>query len=389
MMKIAQICTNAMSGSVGKIARDISNTLLSRGHECVICYARGKNYANDHAYRFESALSVYSHIIKARLFDSDGLHSKKATKDLISFLEKYKPDIVHLHCLHGYYINYPMLFEYLKKNQIKIVWTMHDCWAFTGHCSYFDTVRCSKWQKECRNCEQKKEYPRSIWMDRSQKNFIIKKRIFTSLDASNVEIVTPSYWLKELIQKSFLSKYSVQVINNDVDYNFFFIDSNIAIENRVLGVANIWDDRKGLPDFIALSKLLPSNFEILIVGASDRQIKMLNQYGIKAIKRTSNITELANLYRSSAILFNPTYQDNYPTVNVEAIACGLPVVTYRTGGSPEIIEKTSWGKVVEKNDYTSIIDYLKIATSRDLKNCPLLQNQMIDNYLILYKQMIE
>ena len=192
-MKIAQICTNAMSGSVGKIARDLSLSLIARGHESVVCYSRGKDY-NNHAFKFGNKLEIYNHALLARLFDSDGLYSKKATGDLIEFLKQYKPDIVHLHCLHGYYLNYPMLFKYLK-NKLT-VWTMHDCWAYTGHCAFYDFEGCNKWVEGCNNCPQKGAYPKSIVLDGSKRNYEIKKKIFNTIPKKNIKIVTPSAWLK-------------------------------------------------------------------------------------------------------------------------------------------------------------------------------------------------
>ncbi len=387
-MRIAQICTNAMSGSVGKIARSLSESLNANGNECVVCYARGKDYSNDSSFRFGSKQSIYWNVLNARLFDSDGLHSKGATKDLIEYLDNFSPDIIHIHCLHGYYLNYQILFKYLKDSKKKVVWTMHDCWAYTGHCAFYDFVECSKWKVNCEKCPQKGSYPKSLLLDCSKRNFETKKDAFTSLSVDDLKIVTPSHWLKAEIKKSFLSKYSITVINNDVDWRAFYMDNDVTIEKRILGVANIWDRRKGLSDFIELSKVIPDEYKILIVGASDEQIKLLSRHKIDAIGRTSNIEELANLYRTSTILFNPTYEDNYPTVNVEAISCGLPVVTYKTGGSPEIIEKTGMGRIVEKKDYSAVIDYLDEAYLRSANERPMIKNHMVEQYLSVYNEMI-
>lgn len=387
-MRIAQICTNAMSGSVGKIARNLSEALIAKGHECIVCYARGKEYSSDNSFRFGSKQSIYWHVLNARLFDSDGLHSKGATRYLIKHLEKYNPDIIHIHCLHGYYINYQILFNYLKDSKKKVVWTMHDCWAYTGHCAFYDFEGCNKWEIKCDHCPQKGSYPKSILMDCSRRNYAAKKDAFTLLGVDDMKIVTPSVWLKKEIGRSFLSKYLITVINNDVDLKVFYLDKETAIKKRILGVANIWDRRKGLNDFIELSKVIPDEYKILIVGASEEQIKTLAEYGIDAIGRTSNIEELANLYRTSTILFNPTYEDNYPTVNVEAISCGLPVVTYKTGGSPEIVEKTGMGRIVEKKDYTTVVGYLDVAYTRKFDIKPAIENQMVAQYISLYEKLI-
>lgn len=387
-MRIAQICTNAMSGSVGKIARNLSESLVANGHECIVCYARGKEYSSDSSFRFGSKQSIYWHVLNARLFDSDGFHSKGATKDLIKYLESLNPDIIHIHCLHGYYLNYQMLFKYFKDSKKKVVWTMHDCWAYTGHCAFYDFVECSKWKVNCEQCPQKGSYPKSLLLDCSKRNFETKKDAFTSLSVDDLKIVTPSRWLKNEIKKSFLSKYPITVINNDVDLRAFYIDKDVTIEKKILGVANIWDRRKGLNDFIELSKVIPDEYKILIVGASEDQIKKLAEYGIDAIGRTSNIEELANLYRTSTILLNPTYEDNYPTVNVEAISCGLPVVTYKTGGSPEIVENTGMGRIVEKKDFVAVVGYLDEAYKRALDKKPAIENKMVAQYLALYEELI-
>ena len=385
VMKIVQICTNAMSGSVGKIARDINEELGKRGYESTVCYGRGKDYIS-RGFRIESSFSVISHAIFARLFDSDGLHSIVSTKRLIRFLEEFKPDIIHLHCLHGYYINYPLLVEYIRKARIKVVWTMHDCWAFTGHCAFYDYIGCSKWTKLCFNCPQKHSYPKSLLWDGAKRNYKLKKRLFTSLNSDRIVIVTPSHWLKTELSKSFLNSIECRVIYNDVSDDVFFADSNLKRKKVILGVANVWDRRKGLLDFIGLSQYVPSDYEILIVGASEKQIEYMAKFGVKAIGRTSNSNELAQLYRTSTILFNPTYEDNYPTVNVEAIKCGLPVVTYNSGGSSEIIKRTGMGLVVEKKDYKSVIEYLDVAyTAKPLNNQ--FDNSMLDEYLNLYNEL--
>ncbi len=384
-MKIAQICTNAMSGSVGKIARTLSLSLQNKNQESVLCFSRGKDYT-DHSYRFGNSYEIYLHALLTRLFDCDGLHSTRATKDLINYLNEFKPDIIHLHCLHGYYVNYPMLFEFLKDK--KVVWTMHDCWAFTGHCANYDYIGCKKWIKECKNCPQKHAYPKSVFLDKSNRNFELKKKIFSSLPISNLQIVTPSIWLKRELEKSFLSKYNISVINNDIDYSIFNTDIQGKIRKTILGVANIWNRQKGLYDFIELSKYIPKDYKILIVGASEKQIKELKKYRIKAITRTADQIELAKLYRTSTILFNPTYEDNYPTVNIEAIACGLPVVTYDTGGSPEIVKKTGMGKIIKKKDYYEVIKYLDDAYNRDSKEKISINPRMVDEYISLYERML-
>lgn len=384
VMRVAQICTNAMSGSVGSIARNICDGLIENGDECMICYGRGNVPEGYNSYKFDNKLDVYWHVAMARLFDSDGLHSKMATKRLIKKLNEFKPEIVHIHCLHGYYINYPMLFKYFEESGVKVVWTMHDCWAFTGHCCYYDFVGCNKWKNGCYKCTQKKNYPKSILSDRSARNYRIKKRTFTKLD--NMLIITPSKWLQKEINLSFLKEISVDVINNGINTNIFK-RKEIKKENIILGVASIWDQRKGLDDFVELSKVLPDDYRIMIVGADKQQQQMLENLNIQSISRTENIEELVNIYNKALVLFNPTYEDNYPTVNLEANSCGLPVITYDTGGAAEAI---IYGEIIEKKDYKKIVSVVNnLCFSVNIKEKKLAMNiAYLEKYNKLFKELL-
>lgn len=393
-MKVVQICTNVMSGSVGKIVRDLYVQLVNEGNDCLICYGRGTMPEGYQFFKFDNTMDIYSHVILARLFDSDGLHSKIATRRLISRLEEYKPDVVHIHCLHGYYINYPLLFEYLKKSKVKVVWTMHDCWAYTGHCAYYSYQKCLKWRDECSNCPQVNTYPKSLFIDNSKRNYRKKRQCFTSLEQENLTIVTPSVWLLKEMQNSFLHKYRSYVINNGISKEKFQIIKklkNLGENKIILGVANIWDKRKGLDDFVELSKVLPKDTKIMIVGASEKQIAYLKGFGIEAIERTQSVEDLVKLYNQATVLFNPTYEDNYPTVNIEAIACGLPVVTYRTGGSPELIDNTKQGIVIKERDFSSLLAYVNKLEKNieDNEWHELYADYMASEYIEVYKAVIE
>lgn len=369
-MKIAQICTNVMSGSVGSIVRNLYEGIKEQGDECLICYGRGKIPEGYKYYKFNTSLDIYYHVIMARLFDSDGLHSKMATKRLIKRLKDYAPDIVHIHCLHGYYINYPLLFEYFKQSKVKVVWTMHDCWAFTGHCCYYDFNKCDKWKYGCIECHHKSSYPKSNFISNSTRNHLKKRNCFQSIN--NLKIVTPSKWLKSEIRKSFLKNVECEVINNGININLFRHDKSINKEKIILGVASIWDERKGLDDFIKLRKILSSDYRIRVIGASKTQISILEDNNIEAIERTNSLEELIKEYNMASVLFNPTYEDNYPTVNLEALACGIPVITYDTGGSAELLKKINLEKlVVKKGDVqkvTQIILDLKNNKANIIKN---------------------
>lgn len=360
-MKVFQINSVCGIRSTGRICTDLAEVLKSQGHECRIAYGRElvpEKY-KDISYRIGTNFGVKINALKARIFDNEGFNAKRATKKLIKEIEKYNPDVIHLHNLHGYYLNIKVLFDYIKKADKPVVWTLHDCWAFTGHCACFDFVGCKKWQSACHNCSQKNSYPKRKCKDRSKKNYIQKKAAFTGV--KNLTIVTPSKWLKEIVKQSFLKSYKVEVIPNGIDLNVFKptpsdFREKYGIENKkiILGVASSWNRRKGLQDFIELSKVLDEENQIVLVGLTEEQKKNLPK-NIIGITRTNNVKELAEIYTAADVFFNPTYEDNYPTVNLEAQACGTPVVTYKTGGSVEsvpsenVIEKGNIEEFVAKN----------------------------------------
>lgn len=340
-MKVLEINSVCGIRSTGRISTDLADILKENGHGCKIAYGREtapEKYKNI-SYRIGSDAGVKLHALKARLFDSAGFGSKKATEKLIEKIKEYDPDIIHLQNIHGYYIDIDILFNYLAAADKPIVWTLHDCWAFTGHCSYFSFANCERWKNGCFDCPQKKSYPSSLLMDRSKQNWIKKKELFTGV--KNMTVVTPSKWLAELAGKSFLGKFPVKVINNGIDTEVFKptcgdFRAAYGLENKkiILGVASVWDKRKGLDDFIKLAGITDDNYVIVLVGVNEKQKNTLPG-NIIGISGTNNTAELAEIYTAADVFVNFTYEDNYPTVNLEAQACGTPVITYKTGGSPE------------------------------------------------------
>lgn len=364
-MKVLLINSVCGIKSTGRICTDLHDVLVQNGNECKIAYGREivpEKYEND-SIRIGNNSDVYWHAMSSRAFDNSGFGSKNATNEFIHWIDSYKPDIIHLHNLHGYYINIKILFDYLKSTNIPIIWTLHDCWSFTGHCTHFDYIQCDRWRtEECQHCPQKKEYPSSYICDNSSKNIKTKKRIFTGL--KNLIIVTPSNWLKRLVGKSFLNTYPVEVIPNGIDLNVFKPTSSSFRENNqlqdkkiLLGVASIWSKRKGFEDFIKLAYKLNESYSIVLVGLDKKQIASLPK-GIIGVSKTNNVKELAEIYSTADIFINPTYEDNFPTVNLEALACGTPVITYDTGGSPESLNNKC-GVVVKANP-DNIAEVLKI-----------------------------
>lgn len=263
------------------------------------------------------------------------------------------------HKVHGYYINLEILFEYIKKKNIPVVWTFHDCWAFTGHCPYFELVHCEKWKTGCYDCEQKRHHPTSLVFDNSKWNWGKKKELFTEIP--NLTIVTPSEWLAGLVRQSFFKGCRTEVINNGINLNDFkpttgTIIDRLQIGNRkvILGVSSTWAKSKGLDDFIQLASLLPKTYVIVLVGLTKQQKEELPNT-IVGIERTDSVKELAELYTLASVFVNPTYEDNYPTTNLESLACGTPVLTYRTGGSVE----------AAGNEYGKIVDHIYIGNKLD------------------------
>lgn len=362
-MKILQINTVCGIGSTGRIAVDLYKTLEKNGHKCVIAYGRGKAPENIKTIKIGNKLDNYIHYALSHIFDNHCRNSIIATKKFIKEIEKYNPDIIHIHNIHGYYLNMSLLLNYLKKIEKPIIWTLHDCWTFTGHCAYFDYVGCDKWKSQCSLCPQKKSYPSSILIDNSRKNYRLKRKKINN--CSDITFVTPSKWLANLVRESFLRGHDIKVINNGIDLNRFKpTKSNfkkiLNIEDKyiILGVASAWEKRKGLNTFIELSKKLDDNYKIILIGIAEKMGKEIPE-NIVCISRTNNVEELAQYYTMADIFVNSTLEDNFPTTNIESLACGTPVITYNTGGSVEAITKEFCGRIVKDNNLDELIDCIK------------------------------
>jgi glycosyltransferase involved in cell wall biosynthesis len=395
-MKVLQINSVCGYGSTGRIAMDIYKILREQGHECLIAYGRGTASEEINSIKIGTKFDNYMHVAKTRLFDLHGFASTKATREFIEKAKKYNPDVIHLHNIHGYYINIELLFNYLKEINKPVVWTLHDCWTFTGHCAYFDYVGCNKWKNGCTNCSQKNGYPKSLLIDNSKKNYGIKKELFTGI--KNMTIITPSKWLADLVKQSFLKEYDVKVINNGIDLDVFKPKSgsefrkkyNIKDKFIILGVANIWDERKGFKYFLELSKFIDENSKIVLVGLNDKQLNQLPQ-NIIGIKRTNSVEELTEIYSSADVFANPTSEDNFPTTNLEALACGTPIITFDTGGSMECMDEKC-GIVVEKGNIKGLVEAINKVEMNGFDKKNILQrarkfnkNNKFNEYVKLYR----
>lgn len=361
-MKLLQINATLNTTSTGRIAEEIGRCAIENGLESyAACRRLGDAGSSSTVIKIGSSLDKYLHGLKTRVLDRHGFGSKGATEELVEEIRKIDPDVIGLHNLHGYYLNVEVLFSYLKEVKKPVVWTFHDCWPFTGHCSYFDRFSCEKWKTECHDCPMTTYYPASYGLDQSKRNFYDKRKLFTGLD--NLRIVTPSGWLKELVQQSFLREYPVDVIHNGIDLESFkpgteHLPEIVRKLNKkiILGVASVWDDRKGYKDFIKLSGLIPDDYHIVLVGLDEQQMKHLPG-NILGLARTENVQQLSSIYSAAEVFVNPTWSDNFPTTNIEALACGTPVITYDTGGSPEAVDHNT-GFVVEQGDLESIVQLL-------------------------------
>lgn len=369
--RLLQINVSANAGSTGKIAEQIGIAAMQSGYESYIAYGKRSNNSKSELIKIGSKFDIYYHGIQSRLFDRHGLASKTATREFIKRVDEINPTIIHLHNIHDYYLNYPLLFEYLKESRIPVVWTLHDCWPFTGHCAYFDFLKCEKWKKHCEECPGLRTYPKTIGFDRSRKNFNAKKKAFVSV-ADNLILVPVSYWIEGFVKESFLGKARTKTIHNGIDIDIFKPISDISqIRDKynlcqdkkiVLGVAAPWSRRKGLNDFCSLRNVLDKNYLIVLVGLSNEQINELPE-GIVGINRTENQDELAGLYSLADVFANPTYEDNYPTTDIEALACGCPIVVYKTGGAPEAVTPET-GIVVDQGNIGALAESIKKLAER-------------------------
>lgn len=393
-MRILYINSVYAYGSTGKIIRKLREEAISAGHEVYVIYGRrsaigykGSSVSEDNVLFMENSTEQKIDIASSVLFDSHGLHSRRITRKIIEEIKKINPDIIHLHNIHGFYLNYPMLFEYLKEIGKPVVWTLHDCWAYTGFCAYYDYNECGEWKNGCKKCRYRNEYPYRL-LSRSARNMEIKKKAYKGAD---LVLVTPSAWLKSEVAQSILGHYPCKVIYNDVSLSDFFHDpGNIRqryhLENKrvYLSVANVWTAQKGFHECMKLAEKLGDDEVLVMVGLSEKQIRKLPPH-ILGIPHCS-LEELRHWYSCCDAYFNPTLEDNYPTVNLEASACGAPIVTYKTGGSPESAGENAI--VVERYDTQEAHRQLLAAERSGLKASAAEKKPMAQEYLKLYGQML-
>lgn len=410
-MKVLLINTVCGSGSVGKITADIYHTLKEAGEDGIILYGRNDAPAQVNAVKIGSKSDFYRHALLGVVTGKGGFGSGKITESIIEKIKEEQPDVIHLHNIHGFYVQIEKLFSYLKEAAIPVVWTLHDCWSFTGHCAYFNYAGCDKWKQGCGSCPQHRQvYPYSL-LDYSKKAYQRKKKAFQGV--KNLTIVTPSHWLAKLVEQSILSEYPVKVIPNGIELQNFnekadskAFRKKYGIQDKfmILGVANVWEKRKGLEYFVNLANLLKAagendkindkNTVIVLIGISKKDKKKLPE-SIIALERTNGAKELAAAYRAADVYVNATLEDNFPTTNIEALACGTPVVTFDTGGSAEALNE-SCGLVTKEKSAKGIYDALLCLKNHPLNRQECLKrgreydkNKRFEEYITLYRKIIE
>ncbi len=397
-MKILQISANWGHGGPGGVVKDIYNSIISSGNECVVSYGRYDIPDDVPSIKIGSSFDVRIHAGMTRLFDCAGFGSKRATRKFLEKVDQLKPDVIHLHNLIGYYLDIEQLFNYIKQKNIPVVWTVHDCWAFTGHCINFERVQCEKWKIGCGKCPLKRDYPQSFLIDNSKNNLSKKKIVMSGVN--NMILVSPSHWLAGYLRRSFLNEYPIEVFPNGIDMSVFKpsysnLREQYGLEDKkiVLAVASEWNEMKGEHLIYELVALLSNAYVVVMIGHKQQNMESSDRF--INIPKTSNVQELVEWYSAADVFVNPTLGDNFPTVNLEALACGTPIVTNNTGGAPEAVLDSGCGQVVYEKNASAIMQTVEDCLMREIPSAACVQaaqkyNRDICNlrYIELYQKLI-
>lgn len=400
-MKVLYVNSVYKEGSTGRIVYNICKHMEAIGNDVYVCYGRGKKADKENISRISSPIEVYIHVIMARLTGIEGVYSYPATRRLISIIKREKPDIIHLHNLHGYYLDYFHLIDVISKMNCKVVWTLHDELMYTGSCAY--AFSCDKWKTECHNCPENSSYPKSLIFDFSREMFKKKKRRFENL--KNVTFVTPSYWLKDRVRQSIIGKNNIETIHNGIDIDgVFFPRDKVQIkginsdEKIVLTVTDdVNCERKGIRYTLQLAKMyLGEKVKFVIVGGSVADCNLSN---VVFIEKTDSADDLAAYYSTADVFIITSQCDNYPTVCLEALACGTPIIGFDSGGIKEVCDSNEISTFVKLNDLVQMEEKIKKFLSQDREilrgKCrqfaekKLGNDIMVDQYIKLYGALLE
>lgn len=396
-MKILQINSVFHYGSTGRIVESIHSKLLNEGFSSKVIYGR-KHYEEEGLYYIGNNFRFFMDVFLSLITDNHGLNNNNSTKKIIEIIKSFEPDVIHIHNLHGFYVNYELLLKFLASKKIPVIITMHDCWLYTGFCAYYDYIGCNKWKLSCNSCKMKGCYPYRFLSLNTEKNFNRKKLLLGKIE--DLIVVTPSKWLKREVSRSFLKNRDILVINNGINLDAFYKD---RLENTVfktdkkilLGIANVWEKRKGLEEYERLASKLPSEYQIVLVGISRKQCRVIDNK-IICYPRTNSLDKLRIIYSNAYLLLNLTLEDNFPTVNIEALACELPILTYNTGGSPEIVEDCGW--IIAKRNVDGVLNCLNSINEEEYlekkgkcrkRALNYSENKMCEEYINLYRKVIE
>lgn len=399
-MKVLLINAVCGTGSTGRIVTDLHDVIIQSGGDARIAFGVGvaNRVDESHTFYFGSKLDYYVHNVLSRITDKAGFYSKKNTIKLIEYIKSYEPDIIHLHNLHGYYLNILILFRFLRFYNKPVVWTLHDCWAITGHCVHFSRYNCYKWKTQCESCVAKKSYPKSMLMNNAKNNYTLKRNLFTSI--GNMCILTPSEWLANIVNQSFLKKYSIIATGNGIDLKVFkkvngsFREKyNLVDKIIILGVADVWSKSKGIEDYIKLSKIIDNNkYKIVLVGSMKQRISKKMPNNILVIPRTKNIEDLIEIYSAADILLNLSIEETFGMTTTEALACGTPVITYDKTAVPEPVLKCN-GFIVKAGDIDELYNTIKTFpyfSEIDVRDSVLRydKDKIYNNIISIYKKML-
>lgn len=360
-MRVLLIDVNCKNTSTGKIVYDLYQGLIANGHDAAVCYGRGSLTEEDNIYKFGLDWETNIHAGLARLTGLNGCFSPLSTRRLIAFIERFKPDVVHIHELHAYFVNIAPVITYLKAKKIKVIWTFHCEYMYTGKCGY--AYDCEKWKTVCGSCPSVHDYPKSLFFDFTKRMFEKKRALLSDFDFT---VVTPSQWLAERVKQSFLADKPIVVIHNGIDTeNVFYprdttklrAQYNFGDKKVILSVApNIMDERKGGRWVLELSKKEEfADCYFVLVGAD--KTKWLTQ-NVLMVKRTTSQDELAQWYSLASCFVICSKKETFSLVTVESLCCGTPVVGFRSG-APETIALEEYSEFVRYGDL-DLLSYVLI-----------------------------